>query len=133
VETRDDGAIEQIYTAARPVLPRRGCLHCAGLIDPMQFQREAATPEERDNQNYLGTVDVIDPSARRPTRPPPPERSRVLDGHDGTRRRRHSPIIASRTGMCGDWAARVVLSPTPPSAVVRARAARSASGYTKGR
>ncbi len=62
VETRDGGAIEQIYTAVRPVLPRRGCLHCAGLIDPMQLQREAATPEERDNQNYLGTVDVIDPS-----------------------------------------------------------------------
>jgi molybdopterin/thiamine biosynthesis adenylyltransferase len=62
VETREDGAIEQIYTAVRPVLPRRGCLHCAGLIDPMQLQHEAATPEERDNQNYLGTEEVIDPS-----------------------------------------------------------------------
>ncbi len=62
VETRADGTIEQIYTAVRPVLPRRGCLQCAGLIDPMQLQHEAASPEERDNQNYLGTVDVIDPS-----------------------------------------------------------------------
>jgi molybdopterin/thiamine biosynthesis adenylyltransferase len=62
VETRKDGTIEQIYTAVRPVLPRRGCLACAGLIDPITLQREAATPEERVNQNYLGDPDVIDPS-----------------------------------------------------------------------
>lgn len=62
VETRTDGTIEQIYTAVRPVLPRRGCLACAGLIDPVALQREAATPAERANQNYLGEPDVIDPS-----------------------------------------------------------------------
>lgn len=62
VETRADGQIEQIYTAVRPILPRRGCLACANLIDPDQLQREAATPEERDNQNYLGTAEVVDPS-----------------------------------------------------------------------
>lgn len=62
VETRSAGEIEQIYTAVRPILPRRGCLACANLIDPDQLQREAATPEERDNQNYLGTDEVIDPS-----------------------------------------------------------------------
>lgn len=62
IETRPDGSIEQIYTAVRPVLPRRGCLACAGLIDPMVLQREAATPEERANQNYLGDLDVVDPS-----------------------------------------------------------------------
>jgi len=62
VETRPTGEIEQIYTAVRPVLPRRGCLSCAGLIDPMLLQREAASPDERANQNYLGDADVIDPS-----------------------------------------------------------------------
>jgi len=62
VETRSTGEIEQIYTAVRPVLPRRGCLSCAGLIDPMLLQREAASPYERANQNYLGDVDVVDPS-----------------------------------------------------------------------
>jgi molybdopterin/thiamine biosynthesis adenylyltransferase len=62
VETRRDGKVEQIYTAVRPVLPRRGCLSCAGVIDPMALQREAATLEERSNQNYLGDADVIDPS-----------------------------------------------------------------------
>ncbi len=62
VETRKDGTIEQIYTAVRPVLPRRGCLSCAGLINPIALQREAATPEERANQNYLGDPEIIDPS-----------------------------------------------------------------------
>jgi hypothetical protein len=62
VETRPGGGIEQIYTAVRPVVPRRGCLACAGLIDPIALQREAATPEERANQNYLGDPEVIDPS-----------------------------------------------------------------------
>jgi hypothetical protein len=62
VETRANGEIEQIYTAVRPVLPRRGCLACAGLIDPIALQREAASPEERANQNYLGDVEVVDPS-----------------------------------------------------------------------
>jgi molybdopterin/thiamine biosynthesis adenylyltransferase len=62
VETRENGEIEQIYTAVRPVLPRRGCLACAGLIDPIALQREAATPGERANQNYLNEPDVIDPS-----------------------------------------------------------------------
>ena len=61
-DARPDGQIEQIYTAVRPVLPRRGCLACAGLIDPIALQREAATPEERANQNYLGDPEVIDPS-----------------------------------------------------------------------
>ena len=44
------------------MLPRHGCLACAGLIDPVALQREAATPQERANQNYLGDADVIDPS-----------------------------------------------------------------------
>jgi molybdopterin/thiamine biosynthesis adenylyltransferase len=54
--------IEEIYTAVRPVLPDRGCLACAGLIDPMALQRENATDEEREAQNYLGTHEVSDPS-----------------------------------------------------------------------
>lgn len=54
--------IDEVYVAVRPVLPERGCLHCAGLIDPMRLQAESATPEERRAQNYLGTPEVIDPS-----------------------------------------------------------------------
>jgi hypothetical protein len=62
VEFRAGGEIEQIYTAVRPVLPRHGCLSCAGLIDPILLQQEAATPEQRAQQNYLGQEDVADPS-----------------------------------------------------------------------
>ncbi|HYB23530.1 MAG TPA: ThiF family adenylyltransferase [Solirubrobacteraceae bacterium] len=62
VELRSNGDIEQIYTAVRPVLPRHGCLSCAGLIDPILLQREAATPEQRAQQNYLGQEDIADPS-----------------------------------------------------------------------
>ncbi len=62
VELRAGGEIEQIYTAVRPVLPRHGCLSCAGLIDPILLQQEAATPEQRAQQNYLGQENVADPS-----------------------------------------------------------------------
>ena len=62
VELRANGDIEQIYTAVRPVLPRHGCLSCAGLIDPILLQQEAATPEQRAQQNYLGQEDIADPS-----------------------------------------------------------------------
>jgi ThiF family len=54
--------IEEIYAAVRPVLPDRGCLSCAGLIDSMALQRETATVDERRAQNYLGAPEVIDPS-----------------------------------------------------------------------
>jgi hypothetical protein len=62
VDTNNAGEIEQIYTAVRPVLARRGCLNCAGLIDPDALAREAASPEERQNQNYLGDAEIVDPS-----------------------------------------------------------------------
>ena len=54
--------IESIYVAVRPSFPRRGCLACAGMIDPVAVQREAATEEERAAQNYLDLPEVIDPS-----------------------------------------------------------------------
>ena len=62
VDANSGGGIEQIYTAVRPVFGRRGCLSCAGLIDPVALAHEAATSQERRNQNYLGDPEVIDPS-----------------------------------------------------------------------
>ncbi|MHB1836777.1 MAG: hypothetical protein ACYCXW_17650 [Solirubrobacteraceae bacterium] len=44
------------------MLPRHGCLSCAGLVDPILLQQEASTPEQRAQQNYLGHEDVADPS-----------------------------------------------------------------------
>jgi molybdopterin/thiamine biosynthesis adenylyltransferase len=62
VDLLGGGQIESIYVAVRPVFPGRGCLACAGLIDPAALQRETATDEERAAQNYLGLPEVVDPS-----------------------------------------------------------------------
>jgi molybdopterin/thiamine biosynthesis adenylyltransferase len=63
VDVRPDGSIEQIYCAVRPILPPDGCLHCAGVIDPLALHRETATKEERVAQDYLGEDSgVVDPS-----------------------------------------------------------------------
>jgi molybdopterin/thiamine biosynthesis adenylyltransferase len=62
VDLRRGGAIESVYVAVRPVFPGRGCLECAGLISPEALQREAASEEERQAQNYLDLPEVIDPS-----------------------------------------------------------------------
>jgi len=47
VDMRGDGTMETVYVAVRPVFPKRGCLACASLLDPVALQREAATDEER--------------------------------------------------------------------------------------
>lgn len=65
VEVDNRGAIETVYVAVRPAFPSRGCLDCAGLIDPFQLQREQRTVEEAAAQNYIGAPgrdEVIDPS-----------------------------------------------------------------------
>jgi hypothetical protein len=65
VETREDGTVDEIYVAVRPVFPPHGCLDCAGLIDPFQLHQEQLTPEERQAQNYIGAPDnaeIVDPS-----------------------------------------------------------------------
>jgi molybdopterin/thiamine biosynthesis adenylyltransferase len=62
VDLRSSREIESVYVAVRPVFPGRGCLECAGLISPEALQREAASEEERDAQNYLDLPEVVDPS-----------------------------------------------------------------------
>jgi hypothetical protein len=59
---RPGGRISSIYVAVRPSFPRRGCLACAGMINPVALQRESATDEERVAQNYLDLPEVVDPS-----------------------------------------------------------------------
>ena len=62
VDLREQGDLESVYVAVRPVWPREGCLDCAGLIDPMALRDEENTDQERAAQSYLGTTEVIDPS-----------------------------------------------------------------------
>jgi molybdopterin/thiamine biosynthesis adenylyltransferase len=61
IETNPSGGVE-VYAAVRPVLPYRGCLQCASLIDPMRLREESRTEEERVAQDYLDVPDVVDPS-----------------------------------------------------------------------
>jgi hypothetical protein len=64
VDVRADGGLESVYVAVRPVYPARGCLDCAGLIDPFQLQREQRTEEETAAQNYVGAAagePIVDP------------------------------------------------------------------------
>lgn len=65
VEINREGGVETVYVAVRPTYPSRGCLDCAGLIDPFELQREQRTAEEAAAQNYVGATigeEVIDPS-----------------------------------------------------------------------
>jgi molybdopterin/thiamine biosynthesis adenylyltransferase len=62
VETRLSGELEAVYAAVRPIFPGRGCLQCAGLIDPMALQHEAISDHDRAAQNYLNSPEIVDPS-----------------------------------------------------------------------
>jgi len=62
VDLATGGRIESVYVAIRPVFPRRGCLHCAGMVDAEALQFEAASEQERRAQNYLDLPETIDPS-----------------------------------------------------------------------
>ena len=86
VDLRESKEIESVYVAVRPVFAERGCLACAGLMDPAALQRESATDEERAAQNYLGLPEVIDPSVMNA------ERGRGLDGDQ------HDADVCCRTG-----------------------------------
>ena len=59
---KSPGGEAEVYVAIRPVLPHRGCLHCASLIDPIRLREEGRTDEERVAQNYLDVPEVVDPS-----------------------------------------------------------------------
>lgn len=56
--------ITDIFTASRIVLPIKnaGCLYCNGLISPSKLQEESLTPEERKQQRYVDSDEVIEPS-----------------------------------------------------------------------
>jgi len=62
VADKDTGEILDAFSIVRPVTPDHGCLWCNGLISPARLQQEAATTEERREQNYLNEPDVPAPS-----------------------------------------------------------------------
>lgn len=56
------GALLDVFSIARPVLPDSGCLWCNGLITPEGLQREAVSERERQQQRYVEDATVIAPS-----------------------------------------------------------------------
>jgi len=56
------GAVRNVFTVSRPVLPSRGCLWCNGLISRSALQEEALSLEQRHAQRYLDEPTVIAPS-----------------------------------------------------------------------
>jgi molybdopterin/thiamine biosynthesis adenylyltransferase len=50
------GAVGDIRTNVRAILPGSGCLRCNGLISPAKLQEEATDPRERDRNRYVDEV-----------------------------------------------------------------------------
>lgn len=61
---KDTGAISDIFTASRPVLPYSGggCLWCNQLISASRLQEEALSEDERLHYAYLDDAQVAAPS-----------------------------------------------------------------------
>ena len=59
---RTSGALTQVFSVVRRVLPDAGCLWCNGLIPASMLQSEAETEENRRRQRYVDDPDVHAPS-----------------------------------------------------------------------
>jgi molybdopterin/thiamine biosynthesis adenylyltransferase len=53
---KETGAVEDIYTNVRLVLPSIGCLRCNKLISPTKLQNESLGQEERERNRYADEV-----------------------------------------------------------------------------
>ena len=56
------GAVLDVYSVVRQVLPGRGCLMCNELISAAKLQEEALSTEDRQRQRYVDDPAVIAPS-----------------------------------------------------------------------
>jgi hypothetical protein len=56
------GHLTSVFSAARRVLPEKGCLLCNGLIPPGRLQEESLREEERRRQRYVDDPQVAAPS-----------------------------------------------------------------------
>jgi hypothetical protein len=58
----ETGAVDDVFSVYRPVLPGSGCLWCNGLISPARLQEEALSDEERRRQRYVDEPTIEAPS-----------------------------------------------------------------------
>ena len=50
------GAIQDVFSVVRHLVPGQSCLWCSELIDPTQLAKEATSPQQRDAQRYVDDV-----------------------------------------------------------------------------
>ena len=50
------GAIQDVFSVVRHLVPGQSCLWCSELIDPTQLAKEATSPQQRDVQRYVDDV-----------------------------------------------------------------------------
>ena len=56
------GAVTDVFSVVRLVIPELGCLWCNGLINPAKLQDEAQTAQERKAQRYVDEPEIVAPS-----------------------------------------------------------------------
>ena len=62
VTDKNTGAVLDVFSVVRPVVPERGCLMCNELISGAKLQEEALSTEDRQRQRYVDDPAVIAPS-----------------------------------------------------------------------
>ena len=55
---KDSGALNDVFSIVRPVVPDSGCLWCAKVIRPDRLAEESLTKEEQERQSYIEEVPV---------------------------------------------------------------------------
>ena len=51
-----DGAIEDVFSIVRQLVPGESCLWCNGLVNPARLAEEAVSPQQRKAQRYVDEV-----------------------------------------------------------------------------
>jgi hypothetical protein len=62
VTDRSTGAVLDVYSVVRPVMPGAGCLMCNELISASKLQEEALDAATRERQRYVDDPHVVAPS-----------------------------------------------------------------------
>lgn len=58
----DSGAILDLFSVIRPLVPGQSCLWCNELVSAAKLQEEATSPEQRRRQRYIDEVELAEPS-----------------------------------------------------------------------
>ena len=60
--SQHSGAILDLFSVIRPLVPGQGCLWCNELVSAAKLQEEATSPEQRRRQRYIDEAELAEPS-----------------------------------------------------------------------